>query len=149
MTTPIIVAHREPLPGRVLALLLIILLAAALAGCGSTKVYTADKTITYRGTLYNMSGVRQVSPLIEVTLPDGSTVDTTRFDKDAVKDLFDSHDELVVATYIVMDGDKVVYERKTVDNRGDYDDLADDLEDAMDDVNDFMADKKDTQLELD
>ena len=42
--------------------LLLAALTVALAGCGSTKVYTADKTITYNGALYNMAIVQRLGP---------------------------------------------------------------------------------------
>lgn len=127
----------------------IAILLLGLSACGSTKVYTADKTITYRGSLYNMGSVKKLSSRIEGELPDGSSRDMTGMEKGQVKDILDEHDEIVVSTFVVMDDSDMLYERKKVDSWGDFDDLADDLEDAMEDINDFMGDKKDTQLELD
>ena len=46
----------------------------ALIGCGGTKVYTADKTITYRDSMYNMSNVQKITAREEALLPSGEVV---------------------------------------------------------------------------
>ena len=50
------------------AVLLMALLAVVpgLAGCGSTKVYTAEKTLVYRDNLYNLGQVQQVGSRIDL-----------------------------------------------------------------------------------
>jgi hypothetical protein len=120
----------------------------ALAGCGSTKVYTADKTITYNGSIYNMGNVQQVSGRVEGQLPDGSTVNMKTLDKKGVEALLKENGEVVVSTTVGMDDKDMVYQRARVKKYSEYDKMVDRFDDAMSDISKFMADKKKTQLKL-
>jgi hypothetical protein len=128
--------------------LILVALTAALAGCGSTKVYTADKTVTYNGTLYNMGNVQRIGPSIQAQLPDGSTEDMRGMDKKAVEALLDKQSPITVTTAVTMDDQQMVYERKSVKKYSEYNKLVKNLDGAMKDINKFMADKKKTQLKL-
>lgn len=123
-------------------------LVTVLSGCGSTKVYTADKTVTYNGALYNMGNVQRIAPSIEGQLPDGSTRDMRGMDKKAVESLLKEQSPLTVTTAVALDDQKMVYERKSVKKYSDYSKMAKNLDGAMKDINKFMADKKKTQLKL-
>ena len=120
----------------------------ALAGCGSTKVYTAEKTIVYKDSLYNLSGVQQVGSRIDGQAADGSTVNMRSLDKKGVEKLLKENPEMVVTTLVVMDDKEVVYERRQVKKYSDYSKMASRLDGAMKDINKFMADGKKTQLKL-
>ncbi len=52
-----------------------LLIAASLVVCGSTKVYTADKTVVYKESVYNVSNVKVFTAKNEAVLADKSTVD--------------------------------------------------------------------------
>ncbi|MGD2131009.1 MAG: hypothetical protein PVJ33_17105 [Lysobacterales bacterium] len=123
-------------------------LAVALAGCGSTKVYTTDKTVVYKSATYNMANVQRIAPRIEGALPDGSTVDMGAMDKKAVESLLKEHSSLTVTTSVEMDQQSMIYQRATVKSYSDFNKLARNLDGAMKDINKFMADKKKTQLKL-
>jgi hypothetical protein len=132
-------------------LLPIILLAACVAmvaGCGSTKVYTADKTIVYSGALYNMGNVQRITSRVDGQLPDGTQVDMRTLDKKGVEALLRQSAPVTVSAIIQMDNQEMLYQRAAVVKYSDYDRLSDRFEDAIDDINDFMADKKKTQLKL-
>ena len=120
----------------------------ALAGCGSTKVYTADKTILYNGSIYNMANVQQVSGRIEGQLPDGSTVNMKTLDKKGVEALLKENKEVVVSTVVGMDDQEMVYQRALVKKYSDYSKMVSRFDGAMSDIGKFMADKKKTQLKL-
>ena len=120
----------------------------ALAGCGSTKVYTAEKTILYKDSLYNLSGVQQVGSRIDGQAADGSTVNMRSLDKKGVEKLLKENPEMVVTTLVVMDDKEMVYERRQVKKYSDYSKMASRLDGAMKDISKFMADGKKTQLKL-
>jgi len=145
--TPVLV-HRTLAPRVFLAVLLVASLGVLLSGCGSTKVYTADKTIVYNGTLYNMGAVQRVSPRIDGQLPDGTSVAMKGMDKKQVEDLLKQHSQLVVSTVVEMDQQEMVYQRSRVEKYSQFGKMADRLDGAMKDINKFMADKKKTQLKL-
>ena len=64
--------HREFSLARYLIVALALVGIMALGGCGSTKVYTADKTIVYNGDLYNMGNVQRIGSRIEGQTSDGT-----------------------------------------------------------------------------
>lgn len=149
MVTPIFLPRADALARA--GLLPLILLAACVsmvAGCGSTKVYTADKTIVYSGALYNMGNVQRITSRVDGQLPDGTLVDMRTLDKKGVEALLRQSTPVTVSAIIQMDNQEMLYQRAAVVKYSDYDRLSDRFEDAIDDINDFMADKKKTQLKL-
>ena len=119
-----------------------------LAGCGSTKVYTADETIIYNGNLYNMSNVQRIGSRIDGNLPDGSTVNMKSLDKKGVQALFKQHSEIMVSTVVEMDDKEMIYQRIRVKKVSDYNKMVKRFDGALNDISKFMADKKKTQLKL-
>lgn len=142
--------HRiDFLQARRLAVFLLLACMLSLTGCVSkTKVYTADKTMTYRGDLYNMSNVQRISPVVEGKLPNGETVDMKAMDRKEVEDLLDANSPIMVSMYVEMDDQRMVYRRSSVDRYSDYSKMSKSLESAMGKINKFMANKKSTQLKL-
>jgi hypothetical protein len=133
---------------RHLAVFLLAVCVLSLAGCGSTKVYTADKTMTYRGDLYNMSNVQRISPTIEGELPNGDLRNMKGMDKKAVEALLDEASPIMVSMIVEMDSQQMVYRRGSVSKYSEYSSMFKSLESAMNKVNKFMANKKSTQLKL-
>jgi len=126
----------------------LIVVIMALPGCGSTKVYTTDKTLVHGSTLYNLSAVKSVSSRIEGTLPDGKTINLDRTDKKAFNALLDEHDTLVVTTIIDMDEKELVYQHRRVKSYSEFSKLVKSQESAMNSIRKFMANKKSRQLKL-
>ena len=120
----------------------------ALAGCGSTKVYTADKTLVYKDAIYNLSGVQQVGSRVDGKKADDSTVNMRSLDKKAVEKLLKDNPGMVVTTLVLMDDKEMVYERRQVKKYSDYNKMVNRLDGAMKDITKFMADGKKTQLKL-
>jgi len=133
---------------RTAAWLAVLLAVVLLAGCGSTKVYTTEKTIVYRGTLYNLSNVQKIGSRVEATLPDSSKVNMRTLDKNAQEKLFKDNKSVTVAMIIELDSNEMVYSNASMQKYSDYTKAAKRLDGALNDINKFMADKKKTQLKL-
>lgn len=120
----------------------------ALPGCGSTKVYTADKTLVYGSNLYNLSNVQRLGSRIEGTLPDGEKVNLERMDKKAINALLDEYSSLLVTTAVEMDDKEFIYQNVRVKKYSDYSKVIKNQQSTMGKINKFMANKKSTQLKL-
>jgi hypothetical protein len=133
---------------RIVALLLLAAIVA-LPGCGSTtKVYTNDKTLVYRGDLYNLSNVQRLGSRVEGTLPNGDKVDMKRMDKKEINNLLDEHSSFLVTSYVEMDDKEMVFQNSRVDSYSDVSTMTKHLDSAMGKIQKFMANKKSTQLKL-
>lgn len=134
---------------RVVIVALVLTLASSVAGCGGrTKVMTAQKSIVYRERLYNVSVVREVSPVQEVTLPDDSVRDLERLDDRAVRDLFGEYDRLRARFVIMLDDTALIYFQGPVTSARELSRIQDRFRSALGRIQRFMADGKQTQLEL-
>ena len=128
-----------------------VLLAAfiSLPGCISkTKVYTADKTLAYGSSIYNLSNVQRLGSRVEATLSDGSVIDIERMDKSGINALLKENSSITVATYIEMDDKDFTYQRSKVSKYSEYSRIIKNQESAMEKIRKFMANKKSTQLKL-
>ena len=131
-----------------IAALLLLAGIMALPGCGSTKVYTADKTLVYKNSLYNLSNVQRLGSRVEGTLPNGDKVNLERMDKKGINKLLDEHSSIVVTTYIEMDDKDMVYQNSRVKSYSDVSNMTKRLDKAMGNIQNFMKNKKSTQLKL-
>lgn len=127
--------------------LLLVCLALSTA-CGSTKVYTADKTVIYRDSIYNISNVQRLTAREVAKTPGGQEVDLANMDKNALQDFFKTNSGSMVTMSVEMDDEEMVYLRAKVDDYGEYSRLERRFESAMKDITKFMGDKKKTQLRL-
>lgn len=130
------------------AVSIIALTFLSLVGCGSTKVYTADKTIVYNGTIYNLGNVQRVTSRMEGKLPNGGTVNMRTLDKKGVEKLLKDNDEIVVTSAVELDGQDLIYQRGKVSKYSQYSSMKKKFDRALNDITKFMADKKKTQLKL-
>ena len=121
---------------------------AALIGCGSTKVYTADKTVVYRDSIYNMSTVKKIGAREEARTPAGEVVNLGNMDKGELKDFFKENPGSMVSMIFDLDEQEMVYLRMEVDSHSEYSRLQSRFEKALKDLTKFMGDKKETQLKL-
>ena len=126
----------------------VLALMLSIGACGSTKVYTADKTIVYNGDLYNMSNVQKIGSSIEGTLANGDTVDMKSMNKNALQDLFKKESSVAVKAVVTMDQQQMIYRNGQVSSYSNYSKLVKSFDSAMNNINKFMADKKKTQLKL-
>jgi hypothetical protein len=133
---------------RLAGILLVSAFALFLSGCGSTKVYTADKSIVYGGDIYNLGNVQRVGSRAEATLPDKSVVNVMGMDKSEINDLLDEHSSFLLTTMIDLDSQQMVYQSTAIDSYSDYSKSMKDFDKALNKITKFMADKKKTQLKL-
>jgi hypothetical protein len=128
---------------------LIVVLILSLAGCiSSTKVYQTDKTITYKGTLYNMSNVQKIDSKVMGKLPNGDEINMKGMNKKAVEALLKEDSPIMVTTALKMDDQELVYERRSVKKYSEFSKMVKNFESAGNKVSKFMAHKKQTQLKL-
>ena len=133
---------------RAAVLMATVVTLASLTACGGTKVYTADKTIVHKGSIYNISNVQRVSTRVQGTLSNGDTMDLRGADKKKINQLLDDNKNFVLETTFELDQQELVYQRSQVDSYRDYSKLMSNFESAEKKVTKFMADKKETQLKL-
>lgn len=134
---------------RYLSLVGILLLAVSLSGCGSTKVYTADKTVVHKDNVYNVSNVKIFSPRNEAVLADKSTVNLKGMDKKAFETLLaENSNSVFVRQSFMLDADEMVYQAGNVSKWSDFDKMNKRFSSAQKDLTKFLADKKKTQLKL-
>ena len=132
-----------------LAVFLLAVCILSLMGCGSTtKVYNTDKTILYKGDLYNMRNVQRISPQVNGKLPNGDVKDMKGMDKKAIQALLDESSPIMVSMIVEMDSQEMVYARKNVSKYSEFSSMTKSFEGAMNKINKFMANKKSTQLKL-
>lgn len=121
---------------------------ALMAACGSTKVYTADKTVIYRDSIYNISNVQRITSKKIAVTPGGQEVNLASMDTKALKEFFKENPGSTVSMYMEMDQQELTYVRTKVDSYNDYSRLASRYDKALKDLTKFMGDKKKTQLKL-
>jgi hypothetical protein len=120
-----------------------------MAGCiSSSKSYNAGKNIVYNGSMYNISNVKTVNSKVEGTLPNGDVKNMKGMNKKAVEALLKQSSPIMVTTALDLDGDDMVYERRSVTKYSEYSKMIKNFESAGKKITKFMGDKKATQLKL-
>ncbi len=133
----------------VLNCIILILVALTIASCGSTKVYTADKTVVYRDSIYNVSNVQVLKRKSEGVISDDQTIDLSGTEKRGFNDLLDQNGgEIFVRQAFMLDDQELVYQAQRVDSWSDYNRMVKKFEGAAKDMQKFLADAKKTQLKL-
>ncbi len=130
-------------------ILVAVVMSLLLASCGSTKVYTAEKTMVYKGNLYNLGQVQQIGSSMKAELPTGESLDTSAMDSKAIKSLLKEHDAFTFTSTLLLDEKEIVYERVKVDSYSDYSKHQKRFDKARKELTKFMSDAKSTQLKLD
>ena len=127
---------------------LLVISVISLSGCGSTKVYTANKTLVYSGDIYNLATVQRVGSRVEATLPNGDVIDPRQMDKKEFNAMLKENQSVVVASIVELDQQEFVYQRSRVSKYSGYTKIMKNHDAAMDNIRKFMADKKKTQYTL-
>jgi hypothetical protein len=133
---------------RYLVVFLLALSVLSMAGCGSTKVYTAQKSIVYRGEIYNLGNIQKVGSRVEGKLPNGDVVNMRNMDKKAVEALLKESSPITLSAIVELDQQDMVYRRGPMTKYSEYSSTMKSFDRAMKDISKFMADKKKTQLKL-
>ena len=129
-------------------MLLMLSVMLSIGACSSARVYTTDKTIVYKGALFNMSNVQKISSSVQATLANGDKVNMRTLDKKGVKSLLDKESSVVIQSTVLMDDQKLEYQNASVSSYSKYSDMVKKLDRALNNINKFMAKKKKTQLKL-
>lgn len=128
---------------------LAVFVAFTLASCGSTKVYTADKTVVYRESIYNVSNVQVLTRKSEGVISDDQVIDLSGTEKRGFNDLLDQHGgEIFVRQAFMLDDQELVYQAQKVGSWSDFSRMNKKFEGAAKDMQKFLADAKKTQLKL-
>lgn len=126
-----------------------VLVGAAMVGCfSSTKVVTADKSISYNGSLYNASNVKVFTPRTEAVISSTETTSLNQVTKDQFNAILKQHNPLTVRQVIDMDQRELVYQTKSVKSWSDYQKMSEQFQSAVKQVTKFMGDPEETQLKL-
>ena len=120
-----------------------------VAGCGSTKVYNSQKTVVYRGSIYNVSNVMVYSSRTEGVVSEDETLDLDGMDKKAIQRILDEHPKIFVRQIITMDKQEIVYQARYVDSWSDFRKISKQFANANEDLQEFIGDPTESQLELD
>ena len=131
----------------VVSIALVALLAVA-AGCGSTKVYNEQKTIVYKGSMYNISNVVRIASSIHGTLPDGESVELGTLDKDTFNARFADKTPIDAKGLILLDDTQLVYTEGRIESYSDLKKMQKKLAGALKDIRKFMKKTGKAQLEL-
>lgn len=134
--------------GRSLVLAASIMAMLLLAGCGGTKVYHNDKTVTYNGAIYNLSAVKQISSKTSGKLSDSNTVDLKGVTKKQFEAYLKEYDKVYVRMAFELDDQEMLYRASSVDNWKDFQKMQSSFEKAGKQITSLMADKKKMQLKL-
>jgi len=127
---------------------IVIVALIVTVGCGSTKVYNTDKTVIYKGSMYNISNVTHFSSKIEATTSAGDTVNLAGYDKTRFESFVAKEGTVMVQSLIVMDDQTIAYQSATPKKYSEFDKMRKSLASAMDQIANFMKKKKTTQLNL-
>lgn len=149
MNSPMIVCSFQGIRTKTVAAVMLVVASAVLAtGCGSTKIYTPEKTVEYQGTIYNVSEVKQLSTRVEAVSESGDVIDLKGYDSKRFEALVKERGPLVVRSFISMDDRDMVYEQKSLEKGRDLGRMQDGLNDAYKKLTRFMADADKPQLKL-
>jgi hypothetical protein len=132
-----------------IGVLSMVVLMIFLAGCiSSSKSYNAGKNIVYNGSMYNISNVKTVNSKVEGQLPSGEVKNMKGMDKKAVEALLKQSSPIMVTTALDLDGDDMIYERRSVTKYSEYSKMMSSFQSAGKKITKFMGNKKATQLKL-
>jgi len=132
-----------------IGVLAMVVLMIFLAGCiSSSRSYNAGKNIVYNGSMYNISNVKTVNSKVEGQLPNGDVKNMKGMDKKAVEALLKQSSPIMVTTSLDLDGDEMVYERRSITKYSEYSKMTSRFQSAGKKITKFMGNKKATQLKL-
>jgi hypothetical protein len=126
----------------------VVLAALLLVGCGSTKVYTADKTVVYQESVYNVSNVKVFTRRSTGQLADQSIVNLANVDEAGFMVLLARSPSIRVRQGFMLDEVEMLYHQGTVSSWKEFRKLNKRFNSASKDLNKFLANSKKTQLKL-
>jgi len=131
-----------------LNLVIMMMTVLLLASCGSTKVYNNDKTIVYRGSIYNVSKVKQISSKSTGKLADETTVNLIGKSRKQVEAYLKDNGPVYVRQSFDLDGEEMLYQASTISKWSQYSKMQKNFENAGKKITSLLGDKKKMQLKL-
>jgi len=131
-----------------LNLVIMMMTALLLAGCGSTKVYNNDKTIVHRGSIYNVSAVKQIKANNSGKLADGTMVNLAGASRKQFETYLKENGPVYVRQSFDLDGEEMLYQASTVSKWSQYSKMQKNFESAGKKITSLLGDKKKMQLKL-
>jgi hypothetical protein len=119
-----------------------------LASCGGTKVYNNNKTIVYRGSIYNVSAVKQISSKSSGKLADETTVNLMGASRKQVEAYLKNNGPVYVRQSFDLDGQEMLFQAATISKWSEYSKMQKNFERADKQITSLLADKKKMQLKL-
>lgn len=120
----------------------------AIAGCGSTKVINSQKTLAYRGSIYNVTNVLVFSSRTEAVISESETINLAGINKSDFTKSSETHNGLFVRQLLTLDQQEVIYQAKKIDSWSDYNKMNKQFTSAVQSLQKFLANPKQTQLAL-
>lgn len=120
----------------------------SLAACGSTKVYTADKTVVYQDSVYNVSNVKVFTRKSSGQLMDQSIVNLMNMEEAEFNTLLARSPSVQVRQGFLLDELELLYQQGSVSSWKELKKLNKRFKSASKDLNKFLANSKKTQLKL-
>jgi len=133
---------------RITGMLLAIATLGLTTGCGSTKVYTPEKSVEFSGSIYNVSDVRQISTRLEGVTAGNDVISLDSYNGKQFEALLLEKGPVTVRSVIALDDKEIVYQQQQVDRKRDFDRMQDAIKGAYKNLTRFMADPRKTQLKL-
>jgi hypothetical protein len=128
---------------------LLIVALLAMAPCMSEAAKSAGtKTVSYNGTMYNVSNITKTSSRVDGKAGENEIVGLRSIDKPAFESYVKEHGSIIVTTVIVFDEDEMVYKNTRVSKYNDLQKVIKSLDSAMDQIAKFMGKKKASLLKL-
>jgi outer membrane murein-binding lipoprotein Lpp len=135
--------------GRTLILAASVLSMLLLAGCiSSSRVYNNDKTIVYKGSMYNMANVKQINTVITGVKDGDREIDLKNTDKKQFNAILDQEKSLYVKMAFQFDDQEMLYRANTVKSWNEFSKMKSSFKSAGDKISKLMSNKKQLQLKL-
>ena len=131
-----------------LNLVIMVMTVLLLASCGGTKVYNNDKTIVHRGSIYNVSAVKQIKSKNSGKLADGTMVDLAGASRKQFETYLKENGPVYVRQSFDLDGDEMLYQAQSVSKWSQYSKMQKNFESAGKKITSLLGDKKKMQLKL-
>jgi regulatory protein YycH of two-component signal transduction system YycFG len=107
-----------------------------------------SKTVSYKGTMYNVSNITKTSSKVDGRAGDNEIVGLRSIDKTAFESYVKEHGSVTVTTVIIFDEDEMVYQNTRVTKYKELEKVIKNLDSAMDEIAKFMGKNKASLLKL-
>ena len=101
-----------------------------------------DKTVSYKGTMYNVSNITKTSSRVDGSAGGNEIVGLRSIDKKGFQAYVEEHGSVIVTTVIIFDEDEMVYQNVRVKKYNELQNVIKSIDKAMEQIAKFMGNKK-------